>query len=99
MHHSMHQIAKKCCIVFVTLQVEHAGQKRPKYNVGEPISLYGMEWCSLCKNPYVDDIVFSYQTSYVRLRPHRQTVRNGPPPSFQNMVVKLAALTLSAIDV
>ena len=90
---------KKCCIVFVKLQVEHAGQKRPKYNVGEPISLYGLEWCSLCQNPYVDDIVFSYQTSYVRLRPHRQEVGKGLPPSFQNMVVKLPALTLSAIDV
>ena len=56
---------KNCCIVFVKLQVEHAGQKRPKYNVGEPIYLYGMELCSLCRNPYEDDIVFSYQTSNV----------------------------------
>ena len=63
---------KKCCTVFVKLQAEHAGQKHPKYNVGKPISLYETEWCSLYQNLYVADIVFSYQTSYVRLRPHRQ---------------------------
>ena len=45
---------------FVNYQVEHAGQKRAKYNVGKPISLYEIEWCSLYQNPYVDDIVLLY---------------------------------------
>ena len=80
-------------------QAEHGGQKRSKYNVGEPISSYGIEWRSLSQNPYIDDIVFSNHTLYVRLRPHRQRLGNGPQPSFRNMVVKLLALRLSAIDV
>ena len=91
--------SEKCCIVFEKLQVEHAHQKLPKYNIEEHISLYGIEWCSLCQNPHVHDIVFSYQTSYVRLRPHRRKVGNGCHCSFQKMVVKLPALMLSAIDV
>ena len=59
---------KKCCIVVVKRQAEHihgaehGGQKHPKYIVGEPISSYGIEWCSLSQNPYVDDIAFSKQT-------------------------------------
>ena len=48
---------------------------------------------------YIDDIVFSNQTLYFQLRPHRQKVGNAPPPSFRNMVVKLLALRPSAIDV
>ena len=80
---------KKSCIVVVKRQAEQGGQKRPKYNVGEPISSYGIEWCSFSQNPFIDDIAFSKQTLYIRLRPHRQKLENGPPPSFRNLVLKL----------
>ena len=49
---------KKCCIVVVKRQAEHGGQKRPKYDVGEPISSYGIKWCSFSQNPYVDVLRF-----------------------------------------
>ena len=90
---------KKCCTAVVKLQAEHGGQKRSKHNVREPISAYGIEWCSFRQNPYIDDIVFSNKTLYVQLRPHRQKVGNGPLPSFLNMVAKLLSARLSAIDV
>ena len=89
---------EKGCIVVVKHQAEHGGQKCPKYNAGEPISSCGIEWCSFSQNPYIDDIAFSKQTLYVRLRPHRQKVGNGPPPSFRNWMVKLIALRLRATD-
>ena len=76
----MQQNAKKCYIVVVKHQAGQGGQNIPKYNVGEPISSYGIEWCSFIQNPYIDDIVFSNQTLYFRLRPHRQKVGNGPAP-------------------
>ena len=80
----MHPSAKKCWIVVVERQAEHGGQKRPKDNVGGPISSHGIEWCSSNQNPDIDDIAFSKQTLYVRLRPHCKKVGNGPPPSFHN---------------
>ena len=45
---------KKCCICKVS------SRTRAKYNVGKPVSLYEIEWCSLYQNPYVDDIVLLY---------------------------------------
>ena len=94
----MHHNAKRCRIIVAKHRAEHGRQKRPKCNVGEPILSYGIELCSFSQNPCVDDIVFSNQTLYVRLRPHRQKIGNGPPPSSRNMMVKLLALRLSAID-
>ena len=89
---------KKRCIVVIKHQ-EYGGQNVPKYSVAEPTSSYGIEWCSFSQNPYIDDIVFSKHTLYVRLRPHRQKVGHGPPPSSRNLVVKLLAQRPSAMDV
>ena len=90
---------QKSAVMVVKHQAEHGGHKLSKYNVEEPISSYGTEWCSFSQNSYIDDIVFLNHTLYVRLRPNRQKVGKGPNPSFRNMLVKLLALRLSAIDV
>ena len=66
-------------VVVVKRQAEHGGLKRPKYNVGEHISSYGIEWCSFSQNPYIDDIAFSKQTlmfSYALIARKWQRIRH-----------------------
>ena len=49
----MYKNAKKCCIVVIKHEAEHGGQNVSKYNVGETISAYGIEWCSFSQTPYL----------------------------------------------
>ena len=81
----MHQNPEKCFILVIEYHAKHGGKQRSKYNAGDPISSFGIEWCLFSQNPHISDSVFSNKTL--------------SPPSFRNLVVNLLALRLSAMDV